>query len=69
MNNRQGKISSKNGSTPNKLQQKQNLLRMIAHISNSIILKIAPRHHGHYDAIDVYVQDNAKKIWEVLLYL
>jgi len=34
-----GKIISKNGSTSNKLQQKQNLLGMIAHLSDNIILK------------------------------
>jgi len=36
---KRGEISSKNGSTSNKLQQKQNLLGMIAHVSDNIILK------------------------------
>jgi len=35
---------------------------MIAHVSDNITLKIAPRHPGHYDGIDVFVQGNAKKI-------
>jgi len=30
--------------------------------TDKIILKIAPRHPGHYDVTDVFVQDNAKKI-------
>jgi len=34
---------------------------MIVH-SNNIILKIAPRDPGHYDVIDVFVQNDAKKI-------
>jgi len=39
----------------NKLQQKQNLLGMIAHVSGNIILKIEPSDPGHYDVIDVFV--------------
>jgi len=42
---------------------------MIAHVSDIIILKIAPRHPGNYDVIDVFVYDNAKKFWEVPPYL
>jgi len=34
---------------------------MIAHVSDNIILKIAPRNPGHYDVINVFVQDDAKK--------
>jgi len=42
---------------------------MIALVSENIILKIASRHPGHYDIIDIFVQDKAKKFWEVLPYL
>jgi len=41
---------------------------MIAHIRQHHT-KTTPRDPGHYDVIDVFVQDNTKKIWEVLLYL
>jgi len=37
---------------------------MIAHVSNNIILKIAPLHPGQYEVIDVFVQDIEKKIGE-----
>jgi len=39
---------------------------MIAHVSDNIILKIAPRDPEHCDVIDVFVQDDAKKNWKVL---
>jgi len=38
--------------TSNKLQQKQNLLGSIKHISHNNILKFAPWFPGHYDVID-----------------
>jgi len=42
---------------------------MIAHVSDHIILKIAPHDSGHYDVIDVFVRDTAKKFWEERPYL
>jgi len=35
---------------------------MIVHVSENIILKIAPRDPGCYDVIDVFVQDGAQKL-------
>jgi len=43
------------------MQQKQNLLGIIAHVSDNIILKIAPRDPRHYDVTDVFAKDDAKK--------
>jgi len=39
---------------------------MIAHVSDNIILKIAPRDPEHYDVMDVFVQDDAKKFGKYL---
>jgi len=35
---------------------------MIAHVSDNIILKIAPRHPGHYEVIEIFVTRQGKKI-------
>jgi len=42
---------------------------MIAHVSHNIILKITPRDPGHYDVIDVFVQDDAKKLGSTTMFM